>query len=54
MVNGLAMGFVKKEIEAMRMGEYIDLFNAYKAVHNMRVEGMKYKLPEKRVSMLDL
>ena len=53
-VNALSMGLNKSEIEHTRMGQYVDMFNHYKVIHNMRVEGMKYKLPEKRVSMLDL
>lgn len=48
------MGLTKTEIEHMRIGEYVDMFGQYKLIHNMRVEGLKYKLPEKRVSMLDL
>lgn len=48
------MGFTYKEVKSLKMGEYLDLFNSYKKVFNMKAEGMKYKLPEKRTSMLDL
>ena len=36
------------------MGEYIDLFDAYKPIHNMRVQSYIYPLPEEKVSMRDL
>lgn len=48
------MGLSKSEIEHMRLGEYADMFQSYKILYNMRAEGMTYKMPEKRVSMLDL
>lgn len=53
-VNGLQMGLSRSEVEHLRFGEYVDMFDHYKVIFNMRADGMKYKLPEKRVSMLDL
>lgn len=50
----MQMGMTKREAERILMGEYVDMFSSYKQVFNMKAEGMKYKLPEKKTSMLDL
>ena len=54
LAHALEMGLNKTEWEQMRMGEYCDLFDAYKTIHNMRVQKHIYSLPEERVSMRDL
>lgn len=54
LVNGMQMGLTKTEVEQLRIGQYLEMFNRYKAIFNMRADGMKYKFPEKRTSMLDL
>lgn len=36
------------------MGEYMDLFDDYKLIHNARMNKSLYPLPEERVSMRDL
>jgi len=48
------MGLSMTESEHLRMGQYVDMFSSYKQVFNMKAEGMKYKLAEKKTSMLDL
>jgi hypothetical protein len=48
------MGLSKTEWEHMRMGEYMDLFDSYRPIHNMKVQKYIYPLPEERVSMRDL
>lgn len=50
----MEMGLTRTEWEHMRMGEYDDLFDAYKSIHNARVQKFLYPLPEERVSMRDL
>ncbi len=54
LAHALEMGLSKTEWEHMRMGEYIDLFDAYKPIHNMRIQKYIYPLPEEKVSMRDL
>lgn len=51
------MGLTKKEVEHLKIGEYQDLFDSYKEIHNMEVQKMLYIIPDrldKPVSMLDL
>ena len=36
------------------MGEFLDLFDAYKHIHNAKMQKFLYPLPEERVSMRDL
>ncbi|EOS49331.1 hypothetical protein C809_01927 [Lachnospiraceae bacterium MD335] len=51
------MGLTKQETECLYMGEYMDLFDAYKEIHNMEVKKMLYVLPDRMdepVSMLDM
>ncbi len=51
------MGLSRREIGLMRPGDYMDLFDAYKEIHNMEVKRMLYVIPDnldKPVSMLDL
>lgn len=51
------MGMNRHEIGQMRPGDYMDLFDAYKEIHNMEVKRMLYVLPDRLdhpVSMLDL
>lgn len=51
------MGLRKDEIEHMRLGEYQDLFDAYKEIHNMEMQKMLYVLPDRMdraVSMRDM
>lgn len=54
LAHALEMGLSKTEWEHMRMGEYMDLFDAYKPIHNSRVQKFIYPLPEEKVSMRDL
>ena len=54
LAHALDMGLSKAEWEHMRMGEYMDLFDSYKAVYNARMQKHLYQLPEERVSMRDL
>ena len=54
LAHALEMGLSKTEWEQMRMGEFNDLFDAYKPIHNMRMQNYIYPLPEERVSMRDL
>ena len=54
LAHALEMGLSKTEWEHMRMGEYTDLFDAYKPIHNMRIQKYIYPLPEEKVSMRDL
>ena len=48
------MGLSKADWERMRMGEFLDLFDAYKQIHNAKMQKFLYPLPEERVSMRDL
>lgn len=51
------MGLTKEDTEHLYIGEYMDLFDAYKEIHNMTVKKMLYVIPDrldKPVSMLDL
>lgn len=51
------MGLTKRETECLYMGEYMDLFDAYKEIHNMEVKKMLYILPnrlDEPVSMLEM
>lgn len=51
------MGLNRREIGLMRLGDYMDLFDAYKEIYNMEVKRMLYVIPDrldKPVSMLDL
>lgn len=51
------MGLTKEDTEHLYIGEYMDLFDAYKEIHNMTVRKMLYVIPDrldKPVSMLDL
>ena len=51
------MGLRKEEIEHMRIGEYQDLFDAYKEIHNTEMKRMLYVLPDRLdrpVSMRDM
>lgn len=51
------MGLTKPETERMTIGEYMDLFDSYKEIHNMDMKRMLYILPDrldKTVSMSDL
>lgn len=55
--QGLHMGLTKQEIEHLYMGEYMDLFDAYKEIHNMEVRKMLYVIPDRTdepVSMLNM
>lgn len=54
LAHALEMGLTKTEWEHMRMGEYTDLFDSYRPIHNMRVQKYIYPLPEEKVSMRDL
>ena len=54
LAHALEMGLSKTEWEHMRMGEYVDLFEAYKPIHNSKMQKFLYPLPEKQVSMRDL
>lgn len=50
------MGLSKYEIEHMRIGAYMDLFDNYKEIHNMEMQKGLYTIPDRldRVtSMLD-
>ena len=51
------MGLTKAETEFLYMGEYMDLFDAYKEIHNMTMKKMLYVLPDRLdepVSMRDM
>ena len=51
------MGLTKAETELLYMGEYMDLFDAYKEIHNMTMKKMLYVLPDRLdepVSMRDM
>lgn len=51
------MGLTKAETEHLYMGEYMDLFDAYKEIHNMTMKKMLYVLPDRLdepVSMRDM
>lgn len=51
------MGLTRNETEHLYIGEYMDLFDAYKEIHNMTVKKMLYVIPDRLdspVSMLDL
>lgn len=51
------MGLAKNELLHLYLGEYMDLFDAYKEIHNMEAKRMLYVIPDrldKPVSMLDL
>lgn len=51
------MGLTKRETEQLYMGEYMDLFDAYKEIHNMEVRKMLYVIPDRTdepVSMLNM
>lgn len=51
------MGLTRTETERLYMGEYMDLFDAYKEIHNMEMKKMLYVIPDrldKPVSMLDM
>lgn len=57
MAQGMHMGLAKQETERLYMGEYMDLFDAYKEIHNMEMKKMLYVIPDrldKPVSMLDM
>lgn len=57
MAQGMHMGLTKRETEHLYIGEYMDLFDAYKEIHNMMVKKMLYVIPDRLdspVSMLDL
>jgi len=54
LAHALEMGLSKADWERMRMGEYTDLFDAFKPIHNARIQKLLYPLPEARVSMRDL
>lgn len=51
------MGLSRQEIGQMRPGDYMDLFDAYKEIHNIEMKRLLYELPDRLdhpVSMLDL
>lgn len=51
------MGLTRAETEHLYIGEYLDLFDAYKEIHNMTVKKLLYKIPDrldKPVSMRDM
>lgn len=51
------MGLTQDETGHLYIGEYMDLFDAYKEIHNMTVKKMLYVIPDRLdrpVSMLDL
>lgn len=51
------MGLSKSELERLRIGEYMDLFDAFKELHNMTMKKMLYLIPDRLdepVSMLDM
>lgn len=51
------MGLTKNETEHLYIGEYMDLFDAYKEIYNMEAKKMLYVLPnrlDEPVSMLDM
>lgn len=51
------MGLTKTETENLYIGEYMDLFDAYKEIHNMEMKKMLYVLPDRLdepVSMRDM
>lgn len=51
------MGLTKDETGHLYIGEYLDLFDAYKEIHNMTVKKMLYKIPDRMdrpVSMRDM
>lgn len=57
MAQGMHMGLTRTETERLYMGEYMDLFDAYKEIHNMEMKKMLYVIPDrldKPVSMLDM
>lgn len=57
MAQGLHMGLTKNETEHLYIGEYMDLFDAYKEIYNMEAKKMLYVLPnrlDEPVSMLDM
>lgn len=54
MAHALEMGLTKSEFEHLRMGEFLDMFDAFKLIHNARINKNLYPLPEEKVSMRDL
>lgn len=51
------MGLSKADTGQMRIGEYMDVYDAYKEIHNMEMNKMLYVIPDrldKPVSMRDL
>jgi hypothetical protein len=51
------MGLTKAEVEHMTIGNYMDLFDAYKEIHNMEAKKMLYVIPDRMdrtTSMRDL
>ena len=54
LAHALEMGLSKVDWERMRMGEFLDLFDEYKLIHNANVNKFLYPLPEERVSLRDL
>ncbi len=57
MAQGLHMGLTKYETEHLYIGEYMDLFDAYKEIYNMEAKKMLYILPDRLdepVSMIDM
>ena len=54
LAHALEIGLTKTDWEQMRMGEYVDLFDAYRPIHNLRVQKYIYPVAEEKVSMRDL
>ena len=55
--QSLHMGLSKVDTGQMRIGEYMDVYDAYKEIHNMEMKKMLYVIPDrldKPVSMRDL
>lgn len=48
------LGYTEKDIEKMRIGKWLDLYDAYKAVFNFEQSGRKYTVAQERkpVSLL--
>ncbi len=55
--QGMHMGLTRAETEHLYIGEYMDLFDSYKEIHNMTIKKLLYKIPDRLdrpVSMRDM
>lgn len=51
------MGLSLTELKSLTLGQYLDIFDAYKEIYNMEINRITYIIPEKlnqRTSMRDL